>query len=322
MANSNNNSIWDKYWNHLTGQNEPDGSGRSAIAGGETVTSDEGGGSSSFDGSDMSGAPGGFTPTDIRAAADQANQLGQDLFARYVLSGQQPSPMIRADDIARLNDLQPKLAAISDGSLATADKVGEDLAGHVQGATRFLNQAATSAGLASHSPSPSASGTSQDGSAANTSIRTDFEPVPDFEQFGLSSGAAEGVTTPTNQPIANIQGIPLKPGVPAPSAALTEMLQCIQSQCPDIIDRITPTTDSHPITDPHGRNLAVDVTTKSPEQVMQCAANCGAAYQQNEYDHPSPHATAPHVHLQLVPGRGGAVGPYFAPPRPKPRPDF
>ncbi|MBS0193733.1 MAG: RHS repeat-associated core domain-containing protein, partial [Proteobacteria bacterium] len=104
--------------------------------------------------------------------------------------------------------------------------------------------------------------------------------------------------------------ITYKAGIPPPSAAVSKMLTCT-ANCTGSNLRVTETSGSHKPTDPHSRGLAADVTTKDPTKVMQCAANCGAKYQQNEYSHRSPNATGGHVHLQLVPGRGGATGPYF-----------
>ena len=101
-----------------------------------------------------------------------------------------------------------------------------------------------------------------------------------------------------------------KADVPQPSQRVGDMLICI-ARCTGHDLRVTATSNDHKLPDPHARKLAADVTTNEPEKVMQCAANCGARYQQNEYRHPSPNATGGHVHLQLVPGRGGATGPYF-----------
>ena len=105
-------------------------------------------------------------------------------------------------------------------------------------------------------------------------------------------------------------GYKLKTGVPPPSSEIDQLLNCTAS-CANENLRVTSTSDSHGPNNPHTRGLAVDVTTKNPTIVMQCAANCGAVFQLNEYSAPSLNATGGHLHFQLVPGRGGITGPYY-----------
>jgi len=105
--------------------------------------------------------------------------------------------------------------------------------------------------------------------------------------------------------------------VPEAEGELQTMLRCTAS-CSGERLRITSTHEAipqHQPGTPHRRGEAADLTTSQPDQVMQCAASCGAQLQINEYANPSPHATGGHVHLQMEPGRGGAIGPYFAPAR-------
>lgn len=45
-----------------------------------------------------------------------------------------------------------------------------------------------------------------------------------------------------------------------------------------------------------------------PSAVLQAAADNGAGYAQDEKLHPSPNSTAPHIHLQLPPGKNGGRG--------------
>lgn len=53
------------------------------------------------------------------------------------------------------------------------------------------------------------------------------------------------------------------------------------------------------------------MTVSSQGKTLQCAASCGAVFQQNEYVRPSRHATGGHLHLQVTPYRG-LTGPYRA----------
>ena len=100
----------------------------------------------------------------------------------------------------------------------------------------------------------------------------------------------------------------LKPGVPPPSAAVAALLDCIEalSGVPLVV---TSTSDSHSATDPHTRGLAADIRYPSdPAAVLNAAKCCGAQYAQDEKKHPSANATAPHIHVQLVPGKRGGHG--------------
>ena len=127
---------------------------------------------------------------------------------------------------------------------------------------------------------------------------------------GIKS-VVSGIAPPTHSQPDPVQSgtYHLKQGVPEPSPAVANLLQCT-ANCTGQDIRVTETSGNHKDTDPHTRGLAVDITTPYPAATMQCAAHCGAAYQQNEYSNPSPNATGGHVHLQIPPGRGGATGPY------------
>ena len=100
--------------------------------------------------------------------------------------------------------------------------------------------------------------------------------------------------------------------VPQPSQAVGDFLNCL-GECAGQTLTVTATTNGHPGDNPHSRGEAVDVLVPRPEdraRVMQCGANCGAPFQIDEYAHPSPGSTGGHEHFNMVPGRGGATGPY------------
>ena len=143
------------------------------------------------------------------------------------------------------------------------------------------------------------------------------EPVPTSTPAPRGSGTGSPsrkpkLTLPPCPPPAGPPNVVFKVGVPEASTAIANFMACT-SACMGTTFRATSTSDSHTLLDPHSRGLAVDGTMLgNPAQIMQCAANCGAVYQQNEYSHPSPNATAGHYHFQLVPGKHGAQGPYYA----------
>jgi RHS repeat-associated protein len=101
----------------------------------------------------------------------------------------------------------------------------------------------------------------------------------------------------------------LKPGVPPPSPALDLLLKCIEART-GIQLVVTSTSEPPPLSphgpkDPHRRDggLAVDVRyPTNPASVLNAAACCGAKNALDEKKKPSTHATAPHLHIQLVPG--------------------
>jgi len=136
-------------------------------------------------------------------------------------------------------------------------------------------------------------------------------PPQQPKQRKLSPPANNNSNNLPQCPPTNANGsVVYKSGVPPASPQIDNLMLCVSSCMGGGPFRATSTSDSHPPNDPHTRGLAVDGTIPgSPSQVMQCGANCGAVYEQNEYLHPSPNATAGHYHFQLVPGRGGALGP-------------
>ena len=115
---------------------------------------------------------------------------------------------------------------------------------------------------------------------------------------------------PQCAPTSAAGSVVYKAGVPPASPAINNFMLCVSGCMGGNPFRATSTSDSHPPGDPHSRGLAVDGTIPGmPGQIMQCGANCGALFQQNEFQNPSPNATGGHFHFQLVPGRGGALGP-------------
>jgi RHS repeat-associated protein len=162
--------------------------------------------------------------------------------------------------------------------------------------------------------------------AINPSVGAFGSPsgTPDASAFGLFTPVA---TTTSSLPgkISNTaapNGLPqcastnaagsvtYKAGVPPASPAINSFMFCVSGCMGGNPFHATSTSDSHPPSDPHSRGLAVDGTIPgAPGQIMQCGANCGALFQQNEFQNPSPNSTGGHYHFQLVPGRGGARGP-------------
>lgn len=131
-----------------------------------------------------------------------------------------------------------------------------------------------------------------------------------------SSGARTQQPKPTLPPCtppAAKGNVTYKFGVPTASPAVANFMTCTSACMGGVTFRASSTSEAHSPTDPHTRGLAVDgEIAGSVGQIFQCAANCGAVFQLNEYTNPSPHATAGHYHFQLVPGKNGASGPYYA----------
>ncbi|HVZ27082.1 MAG TPA: hypothetical protein VG798_00365 [Rhizomicrobium sp.] len=111
--------------------------------------------------------------------------------------------------------------------------------------------------------------------------------------------------------------ITAKDGVPSPGPNIHALLACIAASTGAPF-RVTSTSDGHSAGDPHTQDQAVGGTAAPMDRaaLMQAAANCGAAYQQDEYVHPFKDSKGGHLHFQTRPGRGGATGPYFPEPVP------
>lgn len=129
----------------------------------------------------------------------------------------------------------------------------------------------------------------------NLYIYVDANPVSFIDPFGLWK----------------VKG----PHVPAPESVdplLYVLMNCIQ-RCYGLAWQlvVTATTNDHSV-GAHARGRAVDFTLPDgplgSDQAVCCALSCGARFVQNEYRYPSPHATGPHIHAQLDPGKGRAKG--------------
>jgi len=120
-------------------------------------------------------------------------------------------------------------------------------------------------------------------------------------------------TVPPPPPLKFKPNVP----VPAPNSNLGKLLQCTNScmnPVPIGVSSTNETVPGHPEIHgpdtPHGRGEAADLTPGKSEskQTMWCSAQCGAGFGQNEYEHPSAHATGGHDHVQTGEGRGGSRG--------------
>jgi RHS repeat-associated protein len=128
------------------------------------------------------------------------------------------------------------------------------------------------------------------GEATNLYSYVDNSPVDGIDPFGLYT---------------------IKPnsGIPPPSPALDALLKCIETKT-GIQLVVTSTSEPPPLSphgpkDPHRRDggLAVDIHYPSdPGAVLNAAVCCGAKNALDEKKNPSKNATAPHLHIQLVPG--------------------
>jgi hypothetical protein len=102
----------------------------------------------------------------------------------------------------------------------------------------------------------------------------------------------------------------VKPGVPAPSPTLDTLLTCIED-CfgPFVVTSTSEPIPQHPPGTPHRDGTAADVRYPSdPSKFLCCAKKCGAGFALDEKRHPSAHATAPHIHVQIPPGTRGGSG--------------
>ena len=119
---------------------------------------------------------------------------------------------------------------------------------------------------------------------------------------------------PTNmtdpQGLYTLAGGGAHPPLP-PSPALDKLLTCMES-CSGLALVVTSTseqTPQHGPGSPHALGLAVDIRYPSnPGLVLCCAEQCGGGFALDERLHPSPNATAPHMHIQIPRGTGGGRG--------------
>ncbi|HEY0758702.1 MAG TPA: RHS repeat-associated core domain-containing protein [Acidisarcina sp.] len=143
----------------------------------------------------------------------------------------------------------------------------------------------------------------------------DRQPV-DVAQNQTPATPAQSQQAPT---ITYVDGSrPVDPNTP-----LGQLLACT-ANCLNTPVTVTSTNEpvpAHPADTPHGRGEAADlrVPPGQRDRALQCAANCGAGFGQNEYAHPVPHhTTGGHVHVQTGHGRRGGRGDL---PRPQRRRD-
>jgi RHS repeat-associated protein len=137
--------------------------------------------------------------------------------------------------------------------------------------------------------------------------------------FGKPAPLPPPPPTPKPPPVPPPPPLKFKPNVPvpAPNSNLGKLLQCTNNcmnPVPIGVSSTSETVPGHPEIHgpdtPHGRGEAADLTPGKSEAkpTLWCSAQCGAGFGQNEYDHPSAHATGAHDHVQTGEGRGGSRG--------------
>jgi RHS repeat-associated protein len=137
--------------------------------------------------------------------------------------------------------------------------------------------------------------------------------------FGPPAPLPPPPATPKPPPVPPPPPLKFKPNVPvpAPDSGLGKLLQCTNTcmnPVPIGVSSTSETVPGHPEIHgpdtPHGRGEAADLTPGKSEAkpTLWCSAQCGAGFGQNEYDHPSAHATGGHDHVQTGEGRGGGRG--------------
>jgi RHS repeat-associated protein len=97
-----------------------------------------------------------------------------------------------------------------------------------------------------------------------------------------------------------------------PSPEIDKLLNCIESKT-GLNLVVTSTSEpipQHPTGTPHARGVAVDIqySPGSADAILCAAAGCGSGFGLNEAKHPSAQSTAPHIHLQIPPGKKGGHG--------------
>jgi len=137
--------------------------------------------------------------------------------------------------------------------------------------------------------------------------------------FGKPAPLPPPPPTPKPPPVPPPPPLKFKPNVPvpAPNSNLGKLLQCTNNcmnPVPIGVSSTSETVPGHPEIHgpdtPHGRGEAADLIPGKSEAkpTLWCSAQCGAGFGQNEYDHPSAHATGAHDHVQTGEGRGGSRG--------------
>jgi RHS repeat-associated protein len=112
-----------------------------------------------------------------------------------------------------------------------------------------------------------------------------------------------------------------KPKLPTLGQDMASVMDCIQAcyGCEGLtITSTSAVSPQHPAGTPHTEGLACDIHYPSkPKKALCCAAACGVQYAQDEKEHPSPHSTGSHLHIQITIGKHGGRGD-LPPGRPTP----
>ncbi len=154
----------------------------------------------------------------------------------------------------------------------------------------------------------------------NYNWNRDYDPITDkyieadpdgLEQSGNLYVYAGG------DPIATVDPLGLytvAPGVPAPSAVIQALLNCIESKTGLnlLVTSTSRISSVHPAGTPHANGVAVDVDYPANPQdaarILCAAAGCGAGFALDEKLHPSKKSTGPHIHMQIPKGTRGGRG--------------
>jgi RHS repeat-associated protein len=191
---------------------------------------------------------------------------------------------------------------VADDPESFADLDGHDADAGDMGSN---SEAASGSGTASATPAQTAST-----AAAATTTATQTPAQNTSNQQSNTQGSSDGL---------NYKKDSSGNSIPKPATGeLKKVLVCTQA-CTGKEFTITSTSeavkghsDIHQPDTPHGRGEAADLRLSGGKadvgKALQCAANCGAKAAFDEYNHPSPHATAPHLHIQTVPTKSGGRG--------------
>lgn len=127
----------------------------------------------------------------------------------------------------------------------------------------------------------------------NTYDYAESDPVDVFDPYGLYT---------------------VLPGVPAPSAEIQALLNCIEAKT-GLHLTVTSTSKIskvHPAGTPHARGVAVDLRYPSnpadAARILCAAGGCGAGFALDEKQHPSKNSEGPHIHIQIPRGTQGGRG--------------
>ena len=137
------------------------------------------------------------------------------------------------------------------------------------------------------------------------------------DPIGLDSDSYSTYTYANDDPLDTYDPFGLYgvlPGIPAPSPEIDALLNCIESRTGLKLTVTSTSTVSkvHPSGTPHARGVAVDLryppNPADAAKILYAAGACGAGFALDEAQHPSAHATGPHIHIQIPPGKRGGRG--------------